>query len=232
MEIACAHLMPNGQALKPNRAILNDSSEYLMGIYRCMKNDPQRLYDELERLYKTNSQTLHTTCKNQVCHTDCEFQRSAMFWYLLRSSLYSFVCMKKDGSSFTCCYRKSTSGRPLKLKTELYWDLVTSLRKRTVRLYSEDFKRIIKIAKSGDFLFIDPPYMNDQKPSRKIYDTFSRADHEELVTLLSEAHRKKVYIMMFNHDHPYLLENLKGFKTFQVDHQQLKKRSKSLWKLQ
>jgi DNA adenine methylase len=211
------------QELRPPRAIINDKSTHLMDIYRSMQQDAHSFHAMLKDLYKNNCEELHTLCKKEVVTTKSLLERSAKFLYLLRTSLYSFVCLKKDGSSFTCCYRESTGGRELKVKDEVYWDLSKVLSGTNVKLFNEDFSSIIDKAQEGDFLFIDPPYMNDKRPSRKIYDRFSTEDHQRLVKKIIEADRRGVYIMMFNHNHPYLLEQLPKFKRISVQHTELRK---------
>lgn len=211
------------QSIGPSTAILNDRSEHLMDIYRCMKQNPKRFYQILSKFYSSNSLELHTLCKTEICSTKCIFLRSAMFWYLLRSSLYSFVCARKDGKGFTCCFRESTGGRPLKLKENLYWNLADALRRDTVSILNEDFAVVLDMANKGDFLFLDPPYMNNKRPSRKIYDRFSRDDHVRLVDKVLAASKRGVYIMLFNHDHPYLLGRLCDFRRITIDRLSIKR---------
>jgi DNA adenine methylase len=210
--------------LQPKKAILADSSEYLIDIFQCIKSNPRYFLSKLKYYYAVNTQALHTEIKGEICSTKSVYIRAAMFFYLLRTSLYSFVCMKKDGKSFTCCYK--STGSPLPFKDELYWRLSEALSSKNVSLYCSDFAPIIDKAKKGDLLFIDPPYMNLERPSRKIYNAFTQQDHERLVDKVLQADKRGCHVMMFNHDHPYLVERLTKegrFTAIPVDHQKMRK---------
>lgn len=209
------------QELAPSKAILSDKSKYLIDVYRCMQKNPKLLLSKVTTFYKDNSAELHGEIKGTICNTKSTFTRSAMFWYLLRTSLYSFVCPKADNKSFTCCYK--STGKPLEVKERLYRKLVNALQKDDVQLFNSDFAEVIDRAGKGDFLFIDPPYMNEKRPSRKIYGDFGRQDHERLVEKILEARKRGCYIMMFNHDHPFLLQKLTDFYTIPVEHANLRK---------
>jgi len=207
--------------LKPERAILSDKSPYLIDIFKCMKSNAKYFNKKLKDLYEENNAELHAQCKNQICDTKSIYARSAMFWYLLRTSLYSFVCPKADGKSFICCYK--STGKPLSVKDKLYWEMSEVLMKENIQLFNHDFAEIIKMGNKGDFIFIDPPYMNLKRPSRKIYNSFSQNDHERLVSEILDADKRGCLIMLFNHKHPYLDEHLSNFNVVTVDHKQMRK---------
>ena len=211
------------QQLKPRRAILSDASPHLMGIFACMKSNPKYFYTKLTELFQNNSATLHEKCKTTIFDIKSDYQRSAMFWFLLRTSLYSFVCLKKDNKSFTCCYK--STGKPLLFKKDLYFDMAKTLNEnKDIQVFHSDFGSIFDMAKKGDFIFVDPPYMNKDRPSRKIYTSFSYQDHERLVQKVLDADKRGCYIMMFNHKHPYLTDKLSHFQMIPVDHSTMRKR--------
>jgi DNA adenine methylase len=207
--------------IRPKKAIISDNSAYLMDIFKCMKSNSPKLYDEVKKLYDSNGKETHSTVKNVICSTRSKYARSAMFWYLLKTSLYSFVCPKADGTAFTCCYK--STGKPIQMKDALFYDTCKLLQQPQVQVLNSDFEELLNKAKKGDFLFIDPPYMNLKRPSRKIYNSFTQADHERLVKRVIEAHKRGCYIMMFNHDHPYLKENLTDFLVIPVEHTKFRK---------
>lgn len=203
-------------AIKPKKAILNDSSTFLMDIYKCIKSNKNRFLSELDILYEKNSKEQHTRCKDEIFACRSPYKRAAMFWYLLRTSLYSFVCMKSDKKSFTCCYK--STGKPIHVKRELYEEFAKAISKKEIELRNVDFSDVIPAAKKNDLVFIDPPYMNEKRKSRKIYDAFTREMHEKLVELILQADKRGCFIMMFNHNHPYLLEKLSQFNVVDIDH--------------
>jgi len=207
--------------LRPRAAIISDCSTYLMDIFKCMKSNQKLLYSEVKKLYDANGKETHSLVKSTICQTRSKYLKSAMFWYLLKTSLYSFVCPKADGTAFTCCYK--STGKPMQMKDELYADTCKLLQQPSVQILDEDFEVPMSKGKKGDFIFIDPPYMNQKRPSRKIYNSFTATDHERLVNAILKAHKKGCYIMMFNHDHPYLREKLADFNVVPVEHTKLRK---------
>lgn len=207
--------------LKPQKAIVSDRSTYLMDIFKCMKANPKKLYDQVKTLYDQNGKETHVAVKEKICQTRSKYLKAAMFWYLLKTSLYSFVCLKRDGTGFTCCYK--STGKPIQMKNDLFYETSRLLRQPQVEVVAADFQEVMCKAEKGDFILIDPPYMNLKRPSRKIYNSFTQMDHERLVKSVLQAHQRGCYIMMFNHDHPYLKQMLHQFKVLPVEHKKLRR---------
>jgi DNA adenine methylase len=207
--------------LQPKKAILSDISPYLMTIFAAMKGNPDELYKEVAALYKRNSEETHRKVKSDICQTKDGIKRAAMFWYLLKTSLFSFVCPTANGKAITCCYK--STGKPLPMKNALFTYMSKLLQSKEVYILHEDFAPVIRKANKGDFLFLDPPYMNLKRPSRKIYNSFKPEDHERLVEEILNAHARGCNIMMFNHKHPYLENKLVSFKMIPVEHISMRK---------
>ena len=122
--------------------------------------------------------------------------------------------------SLSCSYK--STGKPLHIKYGIYEALCKLLSKSTINLFHSDFSVTIDMAKKGDFIFIDPPYMNVKRSTTK-YSTFTQRDHERLIEAILSADKRGCFIMMFNHNHPYLTKKLANFKTIKVDHLTLRK---------
>lgn len=205
--------------LSPEKAILSDGCTYLMNIFIGMKTKSNVFYKKVQELYENNCVKTYKTVKKNLLNEKNKCKSGAMYLYLLRTSLFSYARPTKDGKSVVGCQRHKN---PLKMKDEAYWNLATNLSKKNVEIYEADFEQIMKKSKKGDLILIDPPYMNEKKPNQVVYNNFRKEDHERLVKCILEADKKGVYIMMFNHNHPYILEKLKGFRVEAIDHESMK----------
>lgn len=203
------------------KCVLSDKSKYIMEIFTCLKKDPDSIKSAVKKLYQSNTSNLYTQVKSKILQAKSVSKRSAMYWYLLRTSLYSFVVPKVKCEGFTCCYK--STGKPLEFPEVDFDEYVKLFRRENVSLHNKDFEEVINNCSKGHFIFIDPSYMNSKKPSRRIYNTFSQEDHQRLVECILKADKRGCLIMMFNHNHPFLVEKLKSFKQVPVGHVVMRK---------
>ncbi len=83
-----------------------------------------------------------------------------------------------------------------------------------------DFSAILRIAKPGDFVYFDPPYVPVSKTSdftAYSRDKFGEAKQIELATVFATLAKKGVYVMLSNSDAPLVRELYRDFQIVPVD---------------
>lgn len=181
------------QNICPLRAILSDSSPFVMNVHRFLKDDSVKFLERLSDLYAKNSKELYLACQRDILNQD-PFTQAIMYAYLQRTSLYSFACPRTDLSGFRGCYK--STGKPLRVLVEVWQRMSRALNQGDVNLITGDFEKTMRLAEKGDFLFLDPPYVNT---GTKVYNRFAKDDKERLYSAIRAAHDRGVYVMLFNH---------------------------------
>lgn len=182
--------------LRPARAIVSDADEELISCYQQVRDEPGAVIRRLKRL--RNSEDDYYQIREWT-------PRSAA----ARAARLIYLC----SLSFNGIYRRNLRGRfnvPYGHKTHIDpCDEVrifkASAALRDVTLSSLDFERALKSAKSGDFVYLDPPYTVAHgnngfvKYNAKI---FSWDDQIRLASLAEALARRGCAVVVSNADHP------------------------------
>ncbi|BCR36672.1 DNA adenine methylase [Mariniplasma anaerobium] len=143
----------------PNNANINDMNEELINTYKVIRNDIDNLIDKLNIHEKNNT---------------AEYFYSVRIWdrqpgYSRRSNTTKaarFIYMNKVG--FNGLYRVNLKGQfnvpygtytnPKICDENLLRDISKYFNEKNIHFTSLDFEEAVKGAKSGSFVYFDPPY--------------------------------------------------------------------------
>jgi site-specific DNA-adenine methylase len=78
--------------------------------------------------------------------------------YLKKKSLNGFACPRRDQTAFRGIYKEGN--RTFKFDFEHLSEMRSLLQRDGVRVLDADYKSVIDEAEEGDFVFLDPPYVN------------------------------------------------------------------------
>lgn len=125
-------------------------------------------------------------------------------WYI--SGLYGNLYKNESVHIFTQNYRDKI----LKLSK------ILSNENNVVKIYNKDYKIILEKAKKGDFVFLDPPYIENKKYSFN-YNKYENFDIVDLKKQLDILHKNQVKWMMTQIDTPEIRFLFKkyNFKRYQ-----------------
>lgn len=167
--------------LQPRRAILSDLNAELIGTYRAVRRDASLVVEAFRRIRRGERAYYSVRAINP--HSLAETERAARFLYLNR------FC-------FNGLYRTNVAGRfnvpygpPTKPLTRFEADVVAAGKiLASADLISGDFSRTIDVVERGDFVYIDPPYVLDERRVFNEYlpGSFTSADLERLAAVLQE----------------------------------------------
>jgi DNA adenine methylase len=136
--------------LAPSKAILGDSNESLIEVYRAVRDTPDRLYDRLSRI-RRDEETYYRWRKKSSERLDSE-TRVVRFLYLNRNC-------------FNGIFRTNTRGEfnvPFGVRPGAYFSradlkLCSSLL-GNAEFVAGDFGRTVELVRKGDFVYLDPPF--------------------------------------------------------------------------
>lgn len=184
--------------------IINDINKDLVTLYRVVKHHLEEFAryfkwilvsrEEFERIKKENPDTL------------TEIQRSARFYYLLKSAY---------GSKMNNPYFSISTQRPPRLNLLRIEEELSEAHLRLARVYIEnkDYKALIERHDTPDtFFYLDPPYYNCEDYYGK--NIFKKDDFEIIKNILSLLKGK--FIMSINDTHE-VRELYKDFNINEVD---------------
>jgi DNA adenine methylase len=136
--------------IAPSSAILGDNNSGLIEVYRCVRDQPDRLFDRVSRI-RRDPETYYRWRAKDPTTLDLE-TRAVRFLYLNRNC-------------FNGIFRTNAKGEfnvPIGAKQGAYFtrtDLrACSVLLKNAKLLAADFDGTVKHVRAGDFVYIDPPF--------------------------------------------------------------------------
>jgi DNA adenine methylase len=192
-------------SLLPKNAMLSDSNAELINAYNCIKGHPGKLERALRVFQKRHCIAFYY--KMRLSDPKDRLSRAARFLYLNRTC-------------FNGIYRVNLSGQfnvPIGTKTQVAYPTQylsrVAIALRAAQIIARDFEATISLARSGDFLYVDPPYtvMHNSNNFVKYNDVlFSWRDQERLADAVHQAAKRGVMVFVSNADHVSVRKLYKG----------------------
>lgn len=198
--------------IKPAKAQINDINKTLIHTYEQIKERPDKLITALCELENEYIELSHEERKDYFYARRTEFNE-AMKPSLRKAALMIFL----NKTCFNGMYRENSRGQfnvpfgdyknPKICDSENIYAVSDLL--KDVKPTSTSYKEAVKEAKSGDFIYFDPPYHPlSQTSSFTSYsiDSFSAKDQEELRDLFVELDKRGCKVMLSNSSSDYIKE--------------------------
>jgi len=155
--------------LRPKRALLADINSDLMFTYRRIKEDPEAIASELDKMPRGKDN--YYKIRSSKYPVASSFGRAARFVYLNKLSFNGLYRTNKKGE-FNVPYGGEKAGR---LPTrETLRQCSEAL--RGTSLLSGDFSLALEKARAGDFVYLDPPY---SVKARRVFAEYDRTCFSE-----------------------------------------------------
>ncbi|WP_255552192.1 DNA adenine methylase [Maritimibacter dapengensis] len=193
-------------ALRPRRALLSDLNDDLIGCYRSIRDEPDKIRDGL-----AYHQTVHSKehyYRVRSAKPDDPTKLAVWFLYLNRTCWNGLYRVNKRNEFNVPKGTKTT----VVLKTDDFPATARVLRDAEIRQC--DFEETIDRVGAGDFVFVDPPYTVKHnlngfvKYNDKI---FSWNDQVRLRDAVVRARNRGAMIMVTNANHASISELYAGF---------------------
>jgi DNA adenine methylase len=176
-------------------AYLSDLNSELVNLWGVMKTNPLPLLKLLDAYTRRQGEDAYYEVRQQ--RPRAELQRAARFFYLNQTSWNGLWRENKFGVFNVPwgarAFRGMDRGFALAVSSALYR---TTIERR-------DFRDALKVAKKGDFVYLDPPYLpisDTSKFSGYNGERFRLADLQELSDECAKLTKRGVHWVMSNRD--------------------------------
>ncbi len=203
--------------LQNGTSIINDVSEELINVYKQIKNNPVALMEQLDKLseaHKLAPETHYYAIRNidreeNFKALDSVF-KGARTIYLNKACFNGLYRVNKKGQ-FNVPFNKKDVINTYDRDNILL--LSEFLNTSGVEIYNNDFEQVCKLAKKGDFIFLDPPYDLLKTDTFDSYtkDGFGVEGQKRLAKIYSELDKKGCFLMLTNHNTPLINELYKDY---------------------
>ena len=208
--------------IAPNRAIINDSNEELISVYKCFKS--KKKFNELLNILRQHEQNHSDEYFYQVRNMDrldtykklSIVEKAARMVYLNKACFNGLYRVNSKG------FYNVPSGRKTKVNTfaldnmEHLYDYFSNNR---ISIFNADFERVALKAKEGDFVYFDPPYDTwEDKNSFTSYskDAFGKEEQVRLANLYKRLDARGVKLMLSNHNTAFINKLYQGFNIHEI----------------
>lgn len=195
------------------KGVLSDTNVSLMGLYNVVQTDPQSLIDELSAIGYSNDRRSYLKARAEF-NEKREKQKdairtAALFVYLNRHSYNGLWRVNRSGNHNVPFGNYDNPRLPNARQIREFSDMLS-----VVRIFTSDFSEAIMGAKTGDFVYFDPPYSPVSKTANFTTYTpqgFSDSDQEKLFNVCRELDRKGVQFMLSNSNTKKIREMFRAF---------------------
>lgn len=211
--------------LHPCDAIINDLNSELINCYKVLKSDKYmdfiRTLNLIENKAKNNRSKVFYELRNLdrlTCYKDLDcISKAARFLFLNKNSYNGVYRVNSLGYYNVPFNKKITS-------MNYHFDNLLAIhnyfQKEKIKIFNRPYQEILKQARPGDFVYLDPPYDSDEESSFVQYtkDGFSQEDTKELAKLCRELDKRGCFFLLSNHSTTLVREEFKGFnyKSFSI----------------
>ena len=181
------------------KAYISDINSELIKTYLAIKNDPEKVIEELGK--HENTEEYYYKLRDQ--ENKDEIQNAARFIFLNQTSFNGLYRVNKDGRyNVPYGFRKNVN-----ISEENIFAVSNKL--KTAKIECKDFSAIKDDIKKGDVVFLDPPYTvshNDNGFIEYNKNLFSLDDQIRLRDLIQEIKKKEAFYILTNAAHERIYE--------------------------
>lgn len=206
--------------LSPKKWRINDLNKDVISVWKLVKNHPDSLLNIIkvfsEKFLKLSYSNQYKLCKiltillnyiSGIEKTKC--------YFLMNHCMYSRI-QDKDGK-----YNFDGLSDPIRkgnfpISNEKYQENIRDVSeyfsKTKGKITSKDYSKVLLKAKEGDFVFLDPPYLdNDYQLKYNTEENIDKAFVDTLLENLKELDNKNVKWLMTQGDNPMIRRKFKKY---------------------
>ncbi|WP_434325345.1 Dam family site-specific DNA-(adenine-N6)-methyltransferase [Mycoplasma capricolum] len=203
-------------ALQPKNAIINDLNEELINVYNVIKTDPLKLIQSLEKHKKNHNEEYFYKIRNldrtKQYNKLSDIKKAARVIYLNKTCFNGLYRVNKDGyfnTPFGKYKNPSISNNQNILNVSKY------LNENNIQILNKDYKEVLELAKPGDFIYLDPPYMPISESSSFTSYTQDGFDVQQQIELKEQCDlltKKGIKFLLSNSDCKFIRELYKDYE--------------------
>ena len=191
--------------LAPKNAVINDSNEELMNVYKCLCDEKKfkKMCSLLNHYETEHSEDFYYEIRNKDKNKNTynrlsDYTKAARTIYLNKACFNGLYRVNKK-NEFNVPFGKKT-----KVNTYEGSNLITVsnyLTMNNIKILSVDFEEAVKDVKEKDFVYFDPPYDSETSTFNSYTEEgFSKDEQIRLAKVFKELDRKGAFVMLSNHN--------------------------------
>ena len=208
--------------LSPQKAVINDSNEELMNVYRVLCNEEKfkKMCHTLNHYETSHSEEFYYETRNKdrnkkTFNKLADYTRAARTIYL-NKACFNGLYRVNSKNEFNVPF-----GKKKKVNTYEGSNLITVsnyLTMNDVKILCCDFEEAVKDAKKGDFIYFDPPYDSDTSTFNSYTETgFDKDEQRRLAKVYKELDQRGCYVMLSNHNTKLINELYKDYNIHVIE---------------
>lgn len=207
--------------LSPSKWIINDLNKDVISTWKLIKNHPDSLLTMIKMFskgfLKLSNFDKYESCKRLTDQLNYEIPKlsRSIIYFLMNHCIYASIQNTKGVYIIQGMY-PAVFNNVLPISNEKYQENIKNvscyLNRTRGKITSKDYSKVISKAKEGDFVFLDPPYL-DNDPGLK-YNTEENIDKifvDTLLENLKELDNKNVKWLMTQGDNPMIRKKFKKY---------------------
>lgn len=208
--------------LQPKSAVINDTNEQLLNVYRQIKNDEITLIEKINELDsilcdKEFFLSIRSKYNEKIEQSILDVECAAYFIWLNKHCFNGLYRVNSKGL-FNVPYNNKVIGASIDKDNII--NIANYLRTCNIEIKQGDFEQACDDVKTGDFIYFDSPYIPVSETANfttYTKDGFSYDDHIRLSNLFKKLDKNNVKIMLSNHNVPLVYELYDGYNITVVD---------------
>ncbi len=205
--------------LKPQTLVINDKNEELIICYQVIKNNVNELIEELKS-YENNKEfflRIRSLDREDSYKNLSKVKKAARIIYLNKTCFNGLYRVNQKGY-FNVPFGKYAN--PTILDKDNLKEISEYLNSVDVKIFNKDFSNILKEVKSGDFVYLDPPYDPISKTANFTgysKDKFDKDDQKKIKELLDSLNKKGAKWLLSNSCTDFIKELYKDYTIIEVN---------------
>jgi DNA adenine methylase len=208
--------------VQPSRAIINDTNEQLLNIYRQLKINTEIVISAVNLLDAEPCDTyrymeMRDVYNKKISANELDAQCAALMIWINKHCFNGLYRVNSKGL-FNVPYNNKTNG--VSINADNLRNIGIFFRNNSIDIRQGDFEVACSDVALGDFVYFDSPYIPISETANftdYTKDGFSLEDHKRLANLVRRLDSIGAKVMLSNHNVPLVHELYKGFKIETVD---------------
>lgn len=187
---------------EPNCVLLSDINEELINAYNTVKTNVPELIAALTVMAKNHSKEFYYKIRDVDPSTLSNIEMAARFIYLNKTCFNGLYRVNSQGK-FNVPIGSYKAPQIVDVKSLL--EINKLLKNAIIKVMP--FEKTLESAKSGDFIYLDPPYYpvkEGRSFTKYSKDDFSKEDQEKLASVFNELDRLGCKVMLSNSDTEFI----------------------------
>lgn len=196
--------------LDASKALLGDFNEALVDAYTTIRDHPRAVWNRVMAM--SHEPDFYYELRSLEPNSLKQLDRAARFVYLNRFCFNGVYRTNKQGK-----FNVPRGGGKL-VVPDLSTFISFAKKLKNAELICGDFEDVIKKTRSGDFLYLDPPYALGEKRDRGEYGagSFREIDEVRLIKSITAASKRGVKVLLSYSPSNFVMQELKGWNVHKL----------------